>query len=176
MFLLHSNASVSSFHLFCWMAYRSTGVHGHPGNRTACIGIGNCISTSNTCINFSPSGDTFCSNSSYFQFQTSCRESLFYKSVASKRLGLGIRLRFLGAVLWVHTVSDYYQLDGLLSPEDVALRERVRDVMETHVAPVMTKVSVLHETVALVLMQAREREFKVQWSETVQEECELEYI
>jgi hypothetical protein len=125
---------------------------------------------------FPPSGDTFCSNSSYFQFQTSCRESLFYKSVASKRLGLGIHLRFLGAVLWVHTVSDYYQLDGLLSPEDVALRERVRDVMETHVAPVMTKVSVLHETVALVLMQAREREFKVQWSETVQEECELEYI
>jgi hypothetical protein len=59
--------------------------------------------------------------------------------VASKRLGLGIHLRFLGAVLWVHTVSDYYQLDGLLSPEDVALRERVRDVMETHVAPVMTK-------------------------------------
>jgi hypothetical protein len=40
----------------------------------------------------------------------------------------------------------------------------------------MTKVSVLHETVALVLMQAREREFKIQWSETVQEECELECI
>jgi acyl-CoA oxidase len=40
------------------------------------------------------------------------------------------------------TVSDYFQLDELLSPEDVALRQRVRDVMETHVAPVMTKVGV----------------------------------
>ncbi|CAK9869786.1 unnamed protein product [Sphagnum jensenii] len=43
------------------------------------------------------------------------------------------------ASIFPPSVSDYYQLDGLLSPEDVALRERVRDVMETHVAPVMTK-------------------------------------
>jgi hypothetical protein len=43
------------------------------------------------------------------------------------------------ASIFPPAVSDYYQLDGLLSPEDVALRERVRDVMETHVAPVMTK-------------------------------------
>jgi hypothetical protein len=43
----------------------------------------------------------------------------------------------------VATVSDYYQLDDLLSPEDVALRKCVRDVMETHIAPVMAKVSLL---------------------------------
>lgn len=40
-------------------------------------------------------------------------------------------------------MSDYYQLDDLLSLEDVALRKRVRDVMETHIAPVMAKVSLL---------------------------------
>lgn len=38
------------------------------------------------------------------------------------------------------TVSDYFGLEDLLSPEDIALRKRVRGVMETHVAPVMTKV------------------------------------
>jgi acyl-CoA oxidase len=38
------------------------------------------------------------------------------------------------------TVSDYFGLEDLLSPEDIALRKRVRGVMEKHVAPVMTKV------------------------------------
>jgi len=37
-------------------------------------------------------------------------------------------------------VSDYFGLEDLLSPEDIALRKRVRAVMETHVAPIMTKV------------------------------------
>ena len=41
--------------------------------------------------------------------------------------------------LW-GTVSDFFQLDDLLSPEDIALRKRVRGVMEKHVAPVMAKV------------------------------------
>jgi len=43
------------------------------------------------------------------------------------------------ASIFPPSVSDYYQLDDLLSPEDVALRKRVRDVMETHIAPVMAK-------------------------------------
>jgi acyl-CoA oxidase len=47
------------------------------------------------------------------------------------------------ASIFPPSVSDYYQLDDLLSPEDVALRKRVRDVMETHIAPVMAKVSLL---------------------------------
>lgn len=37
-------------------------------------------------------------------------------------------------------MSDYFGLEDLLSPEDIALRKRVRGVMEKHVAPVMTKV------------------------------------
>lgn len=37
-------------------------------------------------------------------------------------------------------MSDYFGLEDLLSPEDVALRKRVRRVMEEHVAPVVTKV------------------------------------
>lgn len=41
--------------------------------------------------------------------------------------------------IW-RTVSDYFQLDDLLSSEDVALRKRIRETMEKHVAPVMTKV------------------------------------
>jgi hypothetical protein len=47
------------------------------------------------------------------------------------------------ASIFPPSVSDYYQLDDLLSSEDVALRKRVRDVMETHIAPVMAKVSLL---------------------------------
>jgi acyl-CoA oxidase len=43
------------------------------------------------------------------------------------------------ASIFPPSVSDYYQLDDLLSSEDVALRKRVRDVMETHIAPVMAK-------------------------------------
>ncbi|KAG0627069.1 hypothetical protein M758_2G171500 [Ceratodon purpureus] len=37
------------------------------------------------------------------------------------------------------SVSDYFGVEDLLSPEDIALRKRVRGVMEKHVAPVMTK-------------------------------------
>ncbi|KAK1322240.1 Acyl-coenzyme A oxidase 4, peroxisomal [Acorus calamus] len=36
-------------------------------------------------------------------------------------------------------VSDYYQLDDLLTPEEQALRRKVRDVMEKEVAPIMAK-------------------------------------
>jgi acyl-CoA oxidase len=43
------------------------------------------------------------------------------------------------ASIFPASVSDFFQLDDLLSSEDIALRKRVRDVMEKHVAPVMTK-------------------------------------
>lgn len=43
---------------------------------------------------------------------------------------------------YVGTVSDYLQLDELLSVEDVELRNRVRGTMEKHVAPVMTEVEI----------------------------------
>lgn len=48
--------------------------------------------------------------------------------------------------LW-RTVSDFFQLDDLLSSEDVALRERIRGVMEKHIAPVMTKVGICRSIV-----------------------------
>ncbi|KAG0594624.1 hypothetical protein M758_UG094200, partial [Ceratodon purpureus] len=38
--------------------------------------------------------------------------------------------------LW-STVSDFFQLDDLLSSEDVALCERIRSVIEKHVAQVV---------------------------------------
>ncbi|KAG0594943.1 hypothetical protein M758_UG124700 [Ceratodon purpureus] len=38
------------------------------------------------------------------------------------------------------SVSDYFGLQDLLSPEDTALRKHVCGVMEKYVAPVMTKV------------------------------------
>lgn len=40
------------------------------------------------------------------------------------------------------TVSDYLQLDELLLVEDVELRKRAREMMEKHVAPVMTEVEI----------------------------------
>ncbi|XP_024371619.1 acyl-coenzyme A oxidase 4, peroxisomal [Physcomitrium patens] len=43
------------------------------------------------------------------------------------------------ASIFPESVSDYFQLDDLLSSEDVALRKRIRETMEKHVAPVMTK-------------------------------------
>jgi acyl-CoA oxidase len=43
------------------------------------------------------------------------------------------------ASIFPASVSDYFQLEDLLSPEDIALRKRIRDVMEKHVAPVMAK-------------------------------------
>jgi hypothetical protein len=54
---------------------------------------------------------------------------------------VGVLLTAESGHLW-RTVSDFFQLDDLLSPEDVALRERIRSVMEKHVAPVMTKVDI----------------------------------
>lgn len=38
------------------------------------------------------------------------------------------------------TASDYYQLDDLLTPEEKAIRMKVRECMEKEVAPIMTKV------------------------------------
>ncbi len=50
--------------------------------------------------------------------------------------------------LW-RTVSDFFQLNELLSPEDNALRDRIRGVMEKHVAPVMAKVDIRHLIIVL---------------------------
>uniref|UniRef100_A0A0D6R4H2 Uncharacterized protein n=1 Tax=Araucaria cunninghamii TaxID=56994 RepID=A0A0D6R4H2_ARACU len=36
-------------------------------------------------------------------------------------------------------VSDYYQLDDLLTPEEQAVRKRVREAVETELAPIMAK-------------------------------------
>ena len=40
-------------------------------------------------------------------------------------------------------VSDYFKFDELLSSEEQALRLRVRQVMEKHVAPIAAEVSIL---------------------------------
>jgi acyl-CoA oxidase len=37
-------------------------------------------------------------------------------------------------------VSDYYQLDDLLTDEEKALRKKVRGIMEKEIAPIMTEV------------------------------------
>lgn len=37
-------------------------------------------------------------------------------------------------------VSDYYQFDELLTPEEQALRKKIRECMEKEVAPIMAKV------------------------------------
>lgn len=37
-------------------------------------------------------------------------------------------------------VSDYYQFDELLTPEEQALKKKVRECIENEVAPIMTKV------------------------------------
>uniref|UniRef100_A0A0C9S8Y5 TSA: Wollemia nobilis Ref_Wollemi_Transcript_10137_1757 transcribed RNA sequence n=1 Tax=Wollemia nobilis TaxID=56998 RepID=A0A0C9S8Y5_9CONI len=36
-------------------------------------------------------------------------------------------------------VSDYYQLDDLLTPEEQAVRKRIREVVEAEIAPIMAK-------------------------------------
>lgn len=43
------------------------------------------------------------------------------------------------ASLFPPAASDYYQLDDLLTPEEQAIRRKVRKVMEKEVAPVMTE-------------------------------------
>src|SRR5690606_2228790 len=40
------------------------------------------------------------------------------------------------------TASDYYHFDDLLTPEEQAVRKRVREFMEKEVAPIMTEVDV----------------------------------
>jgi acyl-CoA oxidase len=37
-------------------------------------------------------------------------------------------------------VSDYYQLDDLLTNEEKVLRKKVQGVMEKEIAPIMTEV------------------------------------
>ena len=37
-------------------------------------------------------------------------------------------------------VSDYYQLDDLLTDEEKVLRKKVQGVMEKEIAPIMTEV------------------------------------
>ena len=41
------------------------------------------------------------------------------------------------------TASDYYNFNDLLTPEEQAVRKRVREFMEKEVAPIMTEVNVL---------------------------------
>lgn len=41
---------------------------------------------------------------------------------------------------WIITVSDFYQFNDLLTPEEQALRKKVRQCVEKEVAPIMTKV------------------------------------
>lgn len=41
------------------------------------------------------------------------------------------------------TASDYYHFDDLLTPEEQAVRKRVREFMEKEVAPIMTQVNVM---------------------------------
>ncbi|GFQ08509.1 acyl-coenzyme a oxidase 4 peroxisomal, partial [Phtheirospermum japonicum] len=43
------------------------------------------------------------------------------------------------ASIFPPSVSDYYQLDDLLTPEEQAVRLKVRECMEKEVAPIMTK-------------------------------------
>ena len=43
--------------------------------------------------------------------------------------------------LYLITASDYYHFNELLTPEEQAVRKRVREFMEKEVAPIMTEVS-----------------------------------
>jgi acyl-CoA oxidase len=45
-----------------------------------------------------------------------------------------------------HEASDYYQFDDLLSAEEKSIRKKVREVMETEVAPIMAEVTVIFLT------------------------------
>ena len=42
--------------------------------------------------------------------------------------------------LYLITASDYYHFNELLTPEEQAVRKRVREFMEKEVAPIMTEV------------------------------------
>lgn len=44
------------------------------------------------------------------------------------------------ALTVMFTASDYFQFDDLLTPEEQAIRMKVRECMEKEVAPIMTKV------------------------------------
>lgn len=44
--------------------------------------------------------------------------------------------------LYLITASDYYHFDELLTPEEQAVRKKVREFMEKEVAPIMTEVCV----------------------------------
>lgn len=46
-------------------------------------------------------------------------------------------------ILILDTASDYYHFDDLLTPEEQAVRKRVREFMEKEVAPIMTEVNVM---------------------------------
>ncbi|XP_026417765.1 acyl-coenzyme A oxidase 4, peroxisomal-like [Papaver somniferum] len=68
-------------------------------------------------------------------------------SSSSKKQGVGlpaldVSLAFpqaTAASVFPPTAWDYYLSDDLLTPEEQALRKRIRDVMETEIAPVMTE-------------------------------------
>ncbi|KAI3947242.1 hypothetical protein MKX01_019895 [Papaver californicum] len=68
-------------------------------------------------------------------------------SSSSKKQGVGlpaldVSLAFpqaTAASVFPPTAWDYYLSDDLLTPEEQALRRRIRDVMETETAPVMTE-------------------------------------
>lgn len=42
------------------------------------------------------------------------------------------------------SASDYYHFDDLLTPEEQAIRKKVRECMEKEVAPIMAKVWILN--------------------------------
>ncbi|KAL0375348.1 UNVERIFIED_CONTAM: Acyl-coenzyme A oxidase 4, peroxisomal [Sesamum radiatum] len=56
--------------------------------------------------------------------------------------GLDVSIAFPQATpasIFPPCVSDYYQFDDLLTPEEQALRKKVRECMEKEVAPIMAK-------------------------------------
>ena len=46
----------------------------------------------------------------------------------------------------LYTVSDYYQLDDLLTTEEKDVRARVREAAENHIAPIIAKVIEFHQS------------------------------
>lgn len=63
----------------------------------------------------------------------------FYRPISIILMKLGFLYTNLLLIIYI-TASDYYQFDELLTDEEKATRQRVRECMEKHVAPIMAKV------------------------------------
>lgn len=67
------------------------------------------------------------------------------RKLLCEELSVDVLLSLSHIYVILHSIaaSDYYQSDDLLTPEEQALRRKIREVMEKEIAPVVTEVRII---------------------------------